>query len=204
MRGSRPASASAGRPVRAQPVVDTYEAHVQPVHYMPEFRACAVDLKARPSSASQPMSRIQSHGAGPITALVPRVSFNRKSSDRSISRVPDAYPNLFVSGMSVQKQLETQHAELEARCKSLTDENARLRELNSASAHATEMTRLRAEQRRVKEEELMQAMPCMRSADAREQHSARVGSSLCPLLVRARRMPRAAPRSLASIRRAIR
>lgn len=60
----------------------------------------------------------------PSTALPRRSSVGHRPITRS--SVPDAYPTLFMSGHSVQRQLEQEYAEMKAKCLVLTELNDRL------------------------------------------------------------------------------
>eukprot|EP00966_Prymnesium_polylepis_P298410 6895368-Prymnesium_polylepis.1 len=123
-----------------------------PVH-MPRFKTQPVILNRRPRSAGPTVyyeptpagtTAVQGMGAAPLMTSSSSTPAHRAAprvprAGRQVSRVPDAYPNLFVSGASVQKQLEAQHAELHARCKLLTEENERLRAGTEANRQRAEL-----------------------------------------------------------------
>ena len=154
----RPSSAKA-RMTRDRPdeapadATPPLEAHVSKVHYMPRFKSNAVVLNTRPQSAGPAMMTGQ--GAAPRPPLGMPGAGVRAPYKRCVSRTPDAYPSLFVAGMSVQKQLETQYAELQARCKVLADENMRLREMKDSAAQSQQMHHQRAELLRIQEAAIM-------------------------------------------------
>ena len=131
MQRPRPASADSRRRPTASGLFDSSRPpaeflHPGSPHVHPSFHVVPIVLEKRPQSAG---FQFVSHVRSP----------------RKVSTVPDAYPNLFISGQSLRKQLEQQQLELLARLKMLEDENQSLKRRMQLLNDTSDVYRIQAD-----------------------------------------------------------